>query len=61
MPNQLRLLAQLDALHLTLSARIKQAELDTLRVLGKKRKVNALAIPSGSTRERFPRPDRANR
>src|SRR3954464_6102845 len=57
MEHHVGLLGELNAVRLPHRARIEQAQLNLLGMLGKERKVHAFSIPGGAQRIRFTRPD----
>src|SRR5579875_1070076 len=58
MPDLVGLPGQVNHMGLMLGARIEDTELDSFRVLGKKRKINPLTVPSSSQWIGGPAPDR---
>ena len=61
MPDQVGLLAQLDALQLAPARVVEDAQFDFLRVFGEQREVDALAVPGCPERIGAAGPDRVNR
>ena len=55
MPDLVGALAQRDALQLAPAARVEEAQLDLLGVLGEQREVDALAVPVRAARVRAAR------